>query len=320
LNSDNNKQNNEYWLKDFLHPRYWLVLSGLSVLWLASKLPYSIQMRAGAILGSLLYITKPWNRVIAEKNISLVYPEWSVEKRRQLVKNNFRSLGMTLFETPLCWWGKDDKLDSLCRIEGLEFLQAALDKDKGVILLSAHFTCLEMGGRMLAMHHPYCGLYKTSKNPLYEAMLKRSRELHLTKTIKRQDIRAFIKVLKENNAVWYAPDRDFGSKNSVFVPFMGVIAATLTATARIAKMSGARVVPFFTQRLDDYKGYKLTILPALENFPTGDEEQDAIRINEVIETQVKKVPEQYLWAHNRFKTRPAGEPPVYPVRKRFLKK
>jgi len=296
------------------------VLSGLFVLWLATKLPYAMQMRIGSMLGSVLYIVMPWNRIVAEKNISLVYPQWSVEKRRQFVKNNFRSMGMTLFETPLCWWGKDSKLEPLCHIEGLEYLQDALDQGNGVILLSAHFTCLEMGGRLLAMHQPYCGLYRTSKNALYEAFLTRSRGSHLTKAIKRQDIRGFIRILKENHAVWYAPDRDFGSKNSVFVPFMGVMAATLTASARIAEISGARVVPFFTQRLNNYKGYKLTILPALENFPTGDVEQDARLVNEVIETQIKKVPEQYLWVHDRFKTRPVGEPSVYPVRKRFLRK
>ncbi len=320
MSSEKNKQSDIFWFKNYLHPRYWLVLFSLSLLWLVSKLPYAMQMHIGSALGRLLYYIMPWNRTVIETNTDLIFPEWSAEKKRRFVKQNFRSLGKTFFETSLCWWGSDKQLAPLCHIDGLENLHNALDKGKGVILLSAHFTCLEIGGRLLTMHQPYCAIYKSSKNPLYERMLKRSRELHITRAIKREDIRSFLKILKENNAVWYAPDRDFGLSYSVFAPFMGVMAATLTAPARIAKMSGSLVVPFFTQRLDNNKGYKLTILPALENYPVGDEVQDAMRINEVIETQVKKVPEQYLWAHTRFKTRPEGEPPIYPERKRFRKK
>ena len=317
MNSEKNKQSDIFWLKKFLHPRYWLALFSVALLWIGTRLPYSVQMNAGSALGRLLYYILPWRRIVAETNTNLIFPDWTAEKKRQFVKKNFCSLGMSLIEIPLSWWGKDKMLAPLCHLEGLEHLQNALDQGKGVILLSAHFTCLEIGGRLLSMHQPYGAIYKSSKNPLYETFLKNARGAHLARAIERHDMRSFIRYLKGNNVVWYAPDQDFGLLYSVFAPFMGVMTASLTATARVAKMSGALVVPFFPLRLDDNKGYKLTILPALENFPVGDDVEDARRINEVIETQVKKVPEQYLWVHCRFKTRPEGEPPVYPVRKRF---
>jgi len=276
-------------------------------------------MYVGSALGRLLYYTLPWRRIVAETNTNLIFPDWTEVQKHEFVKKNFRSLGMSLFETALCWWGKEKKIAPLCHLDGLENLQNALAKGKGVILLSAHFTCLEIGARLLAIHQPFGGIYRPSKNPMYEAFLKRCRGGRLTRAIDRADIRSFVKYLKENNAVWYAPDQDFGMKYSVFAPCMGVMTASLTAPARIAKMSGALVVPFFPQRLDNNNGYKLTILPALENFPVGDELQDARRINEIIETQVKKAPEQYFWVHTRFKTRPEGEPPIYPVRKKRKK-
>ena len=317
MNSEKNKQSDVFWLKNFLHPRHWFALFSLALLWMGTRLPYSVQMYAGSVLGRSLYYLMPWRRIVAETNTNLIFPDWSAEKKHQFVKKNFRSLGMSLLETSLSWWGKDKMLAPLCHIEGLEHLQNAMDKEKGVILLSAHFTCLEIGGRLLSMHQPFYVVYKSSKNPLYETVIKRSREEHFTRAIDRHDMRSFIRSLKDKKAVWYAPDQDFGPWHSVFAPFMGVMTASLKAPAKIAKMSGALVVPFFPQRLDGNKGYKLTILPALENFPVGDEVQDARRINELIEAQVKKVPEQYLWVHCRFKTRPEGEPPVYPVRKRF---
>ena len=316
MSGNTHNKSGSFSITEFKHPRYWIPLFSVSLIWLATRLPYSLQMNIGSAIGRMLYYIMPWRRIVAETNADLVFPEFTPDQKEQFVKSNFRSMGRSLFETALCWWGNDEMLKPLCHIEGLENLTQALDKGKGVILLSAHFTCLEIGGRLLSLHHPFYVTYKSSKNPLYEAVLKASREKHFTRAIERHDVRSFIKSLKENQPVWYAPDQDFGRKQSVFVPFMGVMTASLTAPARFAKMSGAQIVPFFPRRLDNNKGYQLTILPALENYPSGDEEQDARRINEIIEQQVHKVPEQYLWVHCRFKTRPEGEPPVYPVRKR----
>lgn len=146
--------------------------------------------------------------------------------------------------------------------------------------------------------------------------MRSRREKNFDCAHERQDIRNIIGSLKGGMAVWYAPDQDYGRRHSVFAPFFGVPAAMITATARFAKISGAPVVPFFQQRLDDGSGYKLRIMPALEGFPSGDDVADATRINKIIEEEILRQPEQYLWVHRRFKTRPEGEERPYPKRKR----
>jgi len=319
LNSENNLRNSLSVFAKHSHPRNWSLILGFTLLRLATRLPYSLQMNVGAIVGRCLYYTMTRRRQVAQTNTSLVFPELSSEEQKKFVKDNFISLGMSLFEVALSWWGKDEMLRKICRIEGLENLHAALGKGKGVILLSGHFTCLEIGGRLLSLSQPFSVTYRSSKNEFYEAMLKQCREQNYAHAIQRHDVRAFIRSLKANEAVWYAPDQDFGARQSVFVPFMGVMAASLTAPARFAKLSGALIVPFFPERLPDNKGYKLTLLPALKDFPSGDEIADARRINEVIEEQIRKVPEQYLWVHRRFKTQAEGVAPIYNVKSRRRK-
>lgn len=301
---------------DYAAPRYWLTWLGLAFLRGAILLPYRMQLIVGAGLGILIYHLMPWRRRIAQINIALAFPDRSTAQRHLLVKNNFRSAGISLLETALSWWGQRAQLQPLCRIEGIENLLVALQQKRGVILLSAHFTCLEIGGRLLALQQQFHVMYKKHRNPLFEAIMKQARERNYERAIERHDVRGMLRSLKQGNAVWYAPDQDFGAQHSVFVPFMGVACATLTAPARLAKMSGAPIVPFFPQRLDDGSGYRLTLLPALENFPTGDDLADAARINSVIEQAVRRTPEQYLWLHRRFKTRPVDESPLYPVRRK----
>jgi len=211
----------------------------------------------------------------------------------------------------MCWWTPTDKLILLFQLQGKEYLDAALAKGKGVILLSAHFTTLEIGGRLLAINTPFHVLYRSHKNPLFEAIMHQARSTHFEKAIPRNDMRGMIKSLKANTPVWYAPDQDFGRKNAVFVPFFNIPAATITSTSRLAKITGAQVVPFFQQRLPHDQGYQLNLLPALDNFPCGDDKIDTRRINEIIEQQIRKQPEQYLWVHRRFKTRPEGESGLY---------
>ena len=157
-------------------------------------------------------------------------------------------------------------------------------------------------------------MYKKHRNPLFEAVMKQARERNYERAIERHDVRGLLRSLKQGHAVWYAPDQDFGAQHSVFAPFMGVMCATLAAPARLAKLSGAPVVPFFPQRLHDGSGYRLILLPALKDFPGGDDVADATRINDVIEQAVRRAPDQYLWLHRRFKTRPPGAAPLYPAR------
>lgn len=285
------------------------------LLWLLIHLPYPVLLKIGEWLGALMYRFSRKRRHITDTNISLVFPELNQTERDTLSRDIFRSVGISLIETPLSWWGSKKRLTPLCQIEGLEHLQAALAEGKGVILLSAHFTCLEIGGRLLSLQQPFAVMYKRHRNALFEHKMKHARELHFQSAIQRHDIRGLVRILKQNHACWYAPDQDFGPKHSLFAPFMGITAATLEAPMRLAKMSGAKVVPFFPQRRADGRGYQLSILPALDNFPSGDGPNDlfadATRINSIIEKQIRRAPEQYLWLHRRFKTRPKGEPGLY---------
>ena len=180
-----------------------------------------------------------------------------------------------------------------------------------MILLSAHFTSLEIGGRLLALRAPFHVLYREHKNPVFESVMRRARERHFEKAIPREDMRGLLRSLKENRAVWYAPDQNYGGEHSVYVPFFGVPAATITTTSRIARISGAAVVPFFPRRLGHGRGYRLILHPPLEDFPGEDPAADAARINRLIEAEIRKAPEQYLWVHRRFKTHPDGKNVLY---------
>lgn len=292
-------------------PRYWPVHAGMALGWLAARLPFPVQMALGRVLGRLAYWLMPGRRRVARTNLGLCFPELDTAARRSLLREHFRSLGIGVIETAMSWWTPTRNLRRLARIEGLEHLHAALDAGRGVILLSAHFTTLEIGGRLLSLHAPFHVLYRRHKNAAFEAVMQRARERHFEKAIPRDDMRDMLRSLKANMPVWYAPDQNYGAEHSVFVSFFGIPAATITATARLARISGARVVPFFQERLPGSKGYRLRLYPALENFPTDDETADTQRVNDLIEAEIRRMPAQYLWAHRRFKTRPPGTAPVY---------
>ena len=296
----------------YLAPRHWPTWLALGLLRLTVLLPFPWLLRLGAALGDLLYLALPARRRIAATNLRLCFPELDEAQRHTLLRRNFRATGMSLFETGLSWWGHPRRLRRLYHIQGLEHVQQALQRGHGVILLSAHLTCLEIGGRLLSLQQPFQVMYKQQRNPLFEAVMKQARVAHYQRAIQRHDVRAMIRSLKENVACWYAPDQDFGRKNALFAPFFGVPAATVTATSRFARLSGAAGVPFFPRRRSDGSGYELTLLPPLEGFGQGDDYHDTERLNRLIEAQVRKAPEQYLWLHRRFGTRPEGEPGLYP--------
>jgi len=297
--------------KGYWHPRHWATWTGVGILWTLSRLPFSLQMQIGALLGKAMYHLANRRRHITRRNIALCFPEWDDNAQQTLVKQTFHSAGISLMETGLAWWGRDKVLSKRVQIEGLEHLQQATSQGKGILLLGAHFTSLEISGRLLSYFQPCAAMYRKHDNPLFEAIIKQSREAFLDKIISRRDMRSMVRALKEGSVVWYATDQDFGPRNSVFAPFFGIQTASLVMTSKLAKLTGAPVVPFFSQRLNDDSGYKLILLPALNNFPSGNDIADATRINGIIEQQIRKAPDQYLWLHRRFKTRPEGEPGLY---------
>ena len=295
----------------FLHPRFWPLWLGMGLLWLVVQLPYRWLLVLGRGLGGVMYHLAGSRRRIAARNLELCFPELSVGERQRLLRENFASTGMTFFEMAISWWWPVERLKRLGTVEGLEHLRQAEADGQGVILMALHFTTLEMGGALLCMQQDMYGMYRAHKNPLFDFIQRHGREQRLLGAIERDDVRGMLKVLRAGGVVWYAPDQDYGAQRSLFVPLFGVQAATVTATSKFARLGRARVVPFTQTRLADGTGYKVTVHPALADFPGDSEEADCLRINQWIEQAIRQQPEQYLWAHRRFKTRPAGEAKLY---------
>lgn len=297
----------------FLHPRYWLLWLGLGVLWLIVQLPYCVLLRLGRAIGWVILHVSASRRHIAMRNLELCFPQWSEAERKRVLRENFASNGIALIEMAMSWWWPRSRLSRLAHIEGIEHLQRAQQEGKGVILMALHFTTLEIGAALLGQRHTIDGMYREHKNAVFDYVQRKGRERHnLDATaIEREDVRAMLKVLRGGRAIWYAPDQDYGAKQSIFVPLFGIQAATVTATTKFARLGRALVMPFTQERLADGAGYRLVIHPPLEDFPGETEEADCLRINQWVEKEVSKLPEQYLWAHRRFKTRPAGEPKLY---------
>lgn len=296
----------------FLAPRYWPIWLGLGLMKAMAALPFRWQLAIGGQTGRWLSKIARRRRRIAETNLTLCFPELSPIRRTALLEAHFAALGIGLFETAMAWWAPDAELRGLARVEGADHLEQALARGKGVILLTGHFTTLELGARFITWHQPFHAMYRSHKNPLYETVMRRERERRSRlPPLPHEDVRGLLRAFKKGRAVWYAPDQNHGLRNSVFAPFFGVTACTVTATSRLAALSGAAVVPYFPKRLPGTAGYEVVILPALADFPSADVEADTRRINELLERYVRQAPEQYLWVHRRFKTQPPGKPSPY---------
>lgn len=289
-------------------PRYWPTWLGLGFLRLFEPLPFPVLVGIGSALGGALrHLPLRFVR-IARRNLELCFPQTSPAERERILAQHFRSLGIGLFETVITWWSDDERIRRLTVVEGEEHLERALAAGHGVILLSAHFTTLEIGARAACARWPVSIMYRPSRNAVLERFLLRERSKRAKRVIPRDDIRTLIGALGANERVWYAPDQSYRKKGAQMVPFFGIPAATNTATSRLARMTGAAVLPYFAERLAGSSGYRVTIHPPLADFPSGDALADAARFNALIEAHVRRVPDQYLWIHRRFK----GLTPDYP--------
>lgn len=291
----------------FLGPRHWPVWLAFGLLHALTWLPLPAMLATGRMLGLLGLLFARRERRFAQINLDLCLPELDASARRRILRKHFESLGCSLVETGLAWWGSDSRLRQIVHVEGAEHLHEALTRGRGALLLSAHFTTLELGVRCLNFVKPFSFMYLTPKHPLLAELSGRYRGRHGIQALAEHQIRDVLVNLEHNIPVWYAPDQRFNDKNSKLVPLFGQPAGSNVATSRLAKMSGAPVLPYLSARLPDNSGYVVTIYPPFANFPSDDPSADTRRFHELIEAHTRRYPEQYLWTYKRFK-RPGFDP------------
>jgi len=288
-----------------------MVRLGLAFIWLAHFLPLGVLARLGGALGTLLYALARSRRRVVLVNLKLCFPELGDAARRALARRHFRAFGRSLLEHGVLWWGSKARIQRMVRVEGVEHWRAVAGRP--VIWLAPHFVGLDMGGSRIITEWRGASMYSQQKDPVFDRILLHGRTRFVAPELfSRQDgLRAVVKTIRAGVPFYYLPDMDLGARDSIFVPFFGVPAATVTGLARLAALAGAAVVPAVTRQLPGSAGYELRFYPVWEGFPGGDLEADVRRMNAFIEERVREMPEQYYWLHKRFKTRPPGEPGPY---------
>jgi len=274
-------------------------------------LPLVLLAPLGRGLGFLLYLLGRERREVVLTNLRLCFPGWSDVERERIARAHFQAFGRSVLEHGILWWSSKARVQRLVRVEGLEHWLAV--SGRPVIWLAPHFVGLDMGGVRISTEYRGVSVYSRQKDPAFDEVLYHGRTRFVMPELysRQEGVRSVIKAIRRGVPFYYLPDMDFGSRDSVFVPFFGVPAATITGLSRIARLSGAVVVPTVTRQLPGTAGYVLTYYPAWRDFPTDDVEADTRRMNAFIEERVREMPEQYYWLHKRFKTRPPGEPKIY---------
>lgn len=292
-----------------------LARAGMAVLWLLHFLPLGVLSRVGEAFGMLLWLLGTERRRVCRLNLSRCFPELDSRSIGRRVRGHFRAFGRSLVEHGLLWWSSQARIRRLVRVAGREHLDA--QRGRPVILLAPHFVGLDTGFTRLACDIPMASMYSKQKSGVMDAMLLRGRtRFGDQKLFSRQDgVRQAIAALRGSRPFYYLPDMDYGPRDAIFVPFFGVPAATITGLSRLARLAGATIVPCVTRMLPGGEGYEVRFHPAWESFPSAGDaagiEADTRRMNAFIEDRVREMPEQYLWTHKRFKTRPPGEPKWY---------
>ena len=288
-----------------------MVRLGLALIWLLRFLPLAVLSRLGSALGMLLYALARERRDVVLINLRFCFPQLSVTERSLLARRHFRAFGRSILEHGILWWGSKQRVQRLVKFEGLEHWRAV--GGRPVILLAPHFVGLDMGGVRLVSEFPLVSVYSKQKDSAFDAVLYRGRTRFVPPELysRQQGIRPVVRAMRKGLPFYYLPDMDFGERDSLFVPFFGVPAATITGLPRMAQLAGAVVVPCVTRQLPGSGGYVVRLYPAWTDFPSGNLEADVRRMNAFIEERVREMPEQYYWLHKRFKTRPAGEPNPY---------
>lgn len=295
-----------------LHPRWWGSWILLGVLRLLVYLPRGVASLVGAGLGDLFYLLNKKRRRVVKINLRLCFPERSESERQAIMRRHFRVYGQTFVDMGLVWWASERFLEKYIRFEGLEHYQRALDAGKQVILLTGHFVAIDIGGPVISRHHRQIGLIKPIVNPVMDWVLGRGRIRFGSRMLLReQGMRPVVQHIKQGYGFSYVPDEDFGPEKSVFVPFLGTVAPTLTSVSKLARMTNAAVLPCFVWRRSAREGYRVEISPALADFPGDSEIDDAGRVRQVLAQAVQQYPDQYMWTFKFFRSQPDGGPSPY---------
>lgn len=294
--------------RQLLHPRHWLAWCSVGVLWLFAHLPQRFSYALGAGIGNVFYFLAKDRRHICDINLRLCFPELSDVEHKTLVKKTMRNQGVGLMETLRVWFIAPGKLGVEFEFLGREHLEVA-EGDPGIIIIGTHFTTLDVSGALIGLQYPADSFYRKHKNPVFEYILSRSRGRY-GEPIHRRDVKRALKRLREGRRLYYLPDQDYGRKSAEFVSFFGIPTATTIGTSTLAKGGRARVVYANQQRLDSGRRYRVEIIP-MDDFPSGDPVADARAVNAILERNIRAVPEQYMWVHRRFKTRPDGDAGFY---------
>lgn len=295
----------------FAHPRYWPTWLSIGAMYAVAWLPWRLKLWVGKAIGLAAWRLASRRRHITETNIRLCFPERDAEQQAALVRESFIANGIGLVETATGWCRDHEHLRHRVVFRGQEHMARLQAQGRGALILGVHFSTLDLGAALHALYFRADAVQRPHDNPLFDRFMARARAPYFDAILDRHDLRGVVRRIKAGHAVWYSPDQDFGRDASVFAPFFGIEAATVRMTARIARMTGAPVVPLIFHRNPDDRTYTLEYLPPLEDFPSGDEVADAARVNAVIEAAIRRHPEQYLWLHRRFKTRPRGEAKLY---------
>lgn len=299
---------NQHILK-FMAPKHWPTWIGMGIAYALSFLPWSGQKLLGNTLGIIHYALSSNRKNICHVNLKICFPEMTDNERTKLAKAHFKSMGVGVFEMFTTWFQDRSKTEAKVAFNNQDVIEKALSKGKGCIIIGAHFSSIDLCGTHLAKYIDVHPIYKLQRNPVVNWVMERQRAAIFTKTIERKNMRAVIKSLKENKAVWYAIDQDYGRKNSVFAPFYGRQCATISQISRLAQTTKAAILLYDYGRTEN--GYFLS-LTELEDYPSGDEVADATTINQLVEAQINRKKEQYFWSHRRFKTQPTpGDPSPY---------
>ncbi|QBY03692.1 LpxL/LpxP family Kdo(2)-lipid IV(A) lauroyl/palmitoleoyl acyltransferase [Thalassotalea sp. HSM 43] len=296
----------------FLLPKYWPTWLGVFILYSISWLPYRLQMMMGALLGRGMMKLGGTRLKIAQKNIATCFPELSAKQQQQMLVQNFENTGRALFETGIGWWWPDWRLKRKIHVVGEDVLRNAQQQGTGVLLLAMHNLCLEACARGIGFVQPTVVFYRPNHNELMEYFQHAGRDRSNKYMLDKSDVLGMKEALADGEVVIYLPDQDYGRKRSIFVPYFGVekVASTI-GTMIFAKQPGVQTIMGIPSRKADGSGYIIEFVGGFEDFPSGDDEADIIHVNQQLEKAIRKHPEQYMWLHRRFKTRPNRSDPKF---------